>query len=611
MLASIAWRNLWRNTRRTLLTVAAVAGGLALMVAMYGMMRAWGDRLLEGLTGTYVGHIQIHEEGFRSKRGTAKAISDADLVLDAVRSTEGVEAASGRIYGFAHAAIVRGDDNVIRGGDGDDISAPVVSLLGIEPDHEANVTDLAEKIVKGRWIRDETDVVIGAALAKRIKARVGDAFLPSVVDQNGATRGPWAVSDSVPRVVGIARSGINEMDHRMVFMSREYLARLMNMEDQIHEVAIRTGSPLELGPQVAAIQANVGRARQEANRRESLPSTAPMTVLPAYAVDDGDNESAEGSTNSAQTTPIRLHLVGVEADLTNAVEGGRNSKRLVSGSFIERSEHIVLSQTLARELSASPGDRIAVSVPVDCGEGVASEACLPSYEPFVISGVVEGDEVLSGRFGLVAEPVLSQNIAQLAPTIVASLSDVQRQEVGALLSDVRGTVPAHDEVLAWYDLSPEISEMLTMMESGPIIMLVIVFIAVAMGIINTLLMATFERTREIGLMRALGMGSGRVVAMVMAESAQLAAVGVGVGLALGLAIVWYWSVFGLDLGVFMGERSSFDISGIAVDPVLWPRINVVDLLKTSITVAIITTLAGLWPAIRAARLQPTNALRQD
>ncbi len=207
--------------------------------------------------------------------------------------------------------------------------------------------------------------------------------------------------------------------------------------------------------------------------------------------------------------------------------------------------------------------------------------------------------------------MLADNIAALAPGVMRELSDEQRAGAAGLLGDVRGAVRAQDEVLSWYELSPEVRDMLAMFDVAPMMMLAIVFIDLAMVIMNTLLMATFERTREIGLMRALGMGSGRVVAMVLAESFQLAIVGVIAGLIAGLGIVWYWSVFGLDVGVFMGERNSFDMAGVAIDPVMWPRLEPRDLLMTVIPVVIITTLSGLWPAIRAARLQPTEALRQD
>jgi ABC-type lipoprotein release transport system permease subunit len=613
MLISIAWRNLWRNIVRTSVTLVAVAGCLTLMLAMYGMMRAMGDRMLEGLTGTSVGHIQIHEEGFRSKRGTAKTIVDADTVLAAVRATENVVAASGRIYGAAHATLVRGEDDLVRRGEGEDVGSPVVSLMGIEPEQESEVTDLHQKVAEGRWIQDETDVVIGAALAKRIKAQVGDAFLPTVVDETGATRGPWAVSDDVPRVVGIAQTGINELDHRMVFMSRGYLAQLLNMESEVHEIAVRSTRALELEPMVGAIEVSVAEARRSADQDEPFPATAPLALnsdSETTPAPEGEGEPDAG----VETAPlIELRLIGVEANLDATAQPEHRSGRLAAGTFIRRSDHIVLSAAVAWSLEVSPGDRIEVRVPVDCGDDLTAEQCPPSLEPFIVAGVMgegEGSELLDGRFGLVASSTISGNIGALAPSVVGELDDEQRAAVAGLLGDMRGAVLVHDEVLAWYDLSPTIRDMLTMLDAAPMIMLVIFFAGVALVIINTMLMSTFERTREIGLMRALGMGSWRVVAMVLIESALLAVVGVAIGLVAGLGLVGYWSVYGMNMGLFQGEQE-FEMLGIIMDPIVWPRLEVRDVLSTTIPVGILTTLAGLWPAIRAARLQPTEALRQD
>ena len=545
MLISIAWRNLWRNAVRTSVTLVAVAGCLTLMLAMYGMIRAMGDRMLDGLTGTSVGHIQIHEEGFRSKRGTAKTIVDADTVLVAVRATADVKAASGRIYGAAHATLVRGEDDEVRRGDGRDVGSPVVSLLGIEPEQESEVTNLHEKVTEGRWIQDETDVVIGAALAKRIKAQVGDAFLPTVVDEAGATRGPWAISDVVPRVVGIARTGINDLDQRMVFMSRSYLAQLMNMDHEVHEIAIRSTRALELEPVVEAIEASVAEARRSADRDEPFPATAPLAV----------HSNVEFAGAEGAAPPVELRLIGVEANLDATEQPEERSARLAAGTFIQRSDHILLSGPLARTLGVSPGDRIEVRVPVDCGDEVPAEQCSPSLEPFIVAGVMDGGEsaaMFDGRFGLVASSTLSDNIGGLAPSVVRELDGEQRTAVAGLLHEVRGAVTAHDEVLAWYDLSPTIRDMLAMLDAAPAIMLLIFFAGVAIVIINTMLMSTFERTREIGLMRALGMGSWRVVAMVLIESGLLAVVGVALGLVAGLGLVGYWSVYGMNMGFVPG-----------------------------------------------------------
>lgn len=597
MLLSLAWRNLWRNARRTLTVVTAVCGGVAMMVIVSSMINGMTDRMLEAVTGSFMGHAQLHHEGFRAKRSTALAVPEADRVLEAVRATPGVEAAAGRIYGFAHASLVRGGDRDVRSGGGVDVAAPVVTLLGVEPTPEAAVTDLARRVIEGRWLERETDVVLGAGVARRTGARIGDAFLPTTTDANGAVRGPWAVSDEVPRVVGIVRTGIDELDGRGAIVTRGFLARLTGMEGRVHEIAIRAASadserlePLvrELCRTVAGVRAGSAQAAAA-----PTPATRPLALSPT-------------SRPGASAPPVRL--VGVEPSSSGAGRAAR-------GRFLERTDDIVLSAPVAAELGVGPGDRVTVAVPVECGADLDTAQCPPSDQGFVVAGVVEPGQGPPGpRFALVAAQVVRGDVAALAPGAIDDLEGEATRNVAALVARAAGPLGAGDEILAWQELAPDLVVMLVVFDAAPAAMVIVIFLAVAIGIVNSLLMSTFERIKELGMMKALGMRPRRIVALVLAESAAIAALGIATGLALGLAVVAYWHGAGLDLSVFMGGGGSgvgFELAGVSFDPVIWPSVEAGDLARIIGPVAVLTVLAGLWPAAKAARIQVTDALRHE
>ena len=613
MLVAIAWRNLWRNTRRTVITLVAVAGGLASMLAMYAMMNAMRNRMMEGVTGSSTGHAQIHREGYRDRGGATRTVEDADLVLVATRRAEGVVAATGRIYGFSHAAIVRGSDEEVRSGGGEDVASPVVALYGVDAEHEGEVTDLPTKVTEGRWFEGEAEVIVGAGVAERHAVKLGDAFLPTAVDMSGAMRGPWAVSDDVPRIVGIVRAGVEQVDGRMVIIPRSYLEKLLRMEDQVHEIAIRGEDAEKLDELVASVRESVARARSEAVEGVTVQASLPLVVQreaaeEAPAGDGGvatDAGSAEGDGGGAPAE-ITLRLVAAEP-------GGDGEERPegLEGRYLDRAEDLVLSRRIATDLGVSVDDRVVVAVPIDCGEDVPAEECPPSAEPFVVAGIVDEAELLDGRFALVSSQVLAGNIASLAPESVAALEEGDREAAAGLAARLRGEVAAPDEVLSWKELSPMMAQMLAMFDIAPLIFFIIIFFAVMLGIVNTMLMATFERTRELGLMRAVGMRPGKVVSMVMWEAVLLGVVGVVAGLALGMPLVWYWIENGMNMGVFMTEDVTWDMEGVSFDPVMWPTIHVMDVVRSVLVVGIMTSLSGLWPAVRAARLQPTEALRHE
>lgn len=590
MLMLIAWRNLWRNRRRTVLTLVAVSLGLASMLSLTAMMRAYGDRMIEALIGSSTGHVQIHREGYRRDQQFTLTIPEAEAVLDAVRADPGVEAAAGRIYGFAHAAFVRGDDAAVRSGGGLDVASPVVGLVGMEPAAEGQVTDLPERVVEGRWLRDETDVVLGASLAERNGIRLGDAMLPTTVAATGAMQGPWAVSDRVPRVVGIIRTGVEELDGQIVVIPTAYLARLVGLAGQVHEIAIRARDPERLDALVASLRREVAAARAAHRPGEALPATAPLAIGPA---------TPDGAAPGGDAPTVRL--LGVAID-----EGGDGATRapgLEAGRFLARAEDIVLPVELARRLGVAPGDRVAVAVPVDCGTPEDERLeCPPSAEPFLVAGTYTG-----GDMALVAEPVVRDNIGGLAPSAVTALEGGAASRAADLVARLRGERRAGDEILPWQTLNPTLADMVKMMDTAPLIYLMIIYFAVVLIIVNTMLMATFERLREFGIMRAVGMRPWRVVVLVVTESFLLSLVGVAIGLAIAIPLIVYWSIAGMDLSVF--SPGSYEMGGVVFDPVLWPALSVADLVTSSIAVIVMTTSAGIYPALRAATVRPVDALR--
>ncbi len=136
-------------------------------------------------------------------------------------------------------------------------------------------------------------------------------------------------------------------------------------------------------------------------------------------------------------------------------------------------------------------------------------------------------------------------------------------------------------------------------------MAVIYFIVLAVTatvIVNTLIMAVFERTREIGILSALGMKSGRIMGMFFAESALLAIAGIVMGLLIGGAIVAYAT----RVGFFIGNVGA---SGIMIGETIYAHLTAGDAVSLTLIAFVITLLAALYPALLAARMEPVDALR--
>ena len=161
------------------------------------------------------------------------------------------------------------------------------------------------------------------------------------------------------------------------------------------------------------------------------------------------------------------------------------------------------------------------------------------------------------------------------------------------------------EVLTWKQMEPLTVQMLEMMDQFMVITYAVFFIAMAFGILNTLLMAVNERYREIGIMLAIGTRRWQIVAIVAMESFFIAVVAMFVGNAISLTAVAYFEQAGINLASF---SEGLELYGMG--HTIYPRIALESALNMSIWTFIIAIVFSLYPAIRASRFRPVEALRR-
>lgn len=267
---------------------------------------------------------------------------------------------------------------------------------------------------------------------------------------------------------------------------------------------------------------------------------------------------------------------------------------LESGSFLtpEDRNGILMGKTLADKLSLKTGDTVNLSVNTSNGE--------VDEQPFIIRGIYNTE---SSGFdgGTIFMPITkAQTITQTekhASTIFVLLKDKDQTTV------VANALQAPNlQVLTWMKMNELGVQAETLANSYMIILYLIVLGITATVIVNTLIMAVFERTREIGILMAIGMKSRRVMAMFLSESALLAVGGIIMGLVVGLLAVFYFSRVGFHIGN-IGYSTSFLVGNI-----IYSQFSMADTVNLTILTFIITLLAGLYPAWMASRLEPVEAL---
>ena len=160
------------------------------------------------------------------------------------------------------------------------------------------------------------------------------------------------------------------------------------------------------------------------------------------------------------------------------------------------------------------------------------------------------------------------------------------------------------EVLSWKELSPELGYLTELGNTYLYIFTIIILLALGFGIVNTMLMVVLERVREIGMLMSVGMARWRIFFMIVLETVMLSATGGMIGILLGLLMVWHLGKTGIDLSVW-----STGLTEMGFNPIVYPEWDAVLVLNIALMVVAAGILASIYPAWKALKLNPSEAVR--
>lgn len=222
MFVKLAWRNIFRNKRRTIIAGTAIGIGLASLIFTDALMIGMEINIIESATSTFLGEGQIHREGFRQTYGVEKTINDLDEVVSGLEKEKIVTGFSLRTYS---PAMISSPANVSS-----------VELVGFDPSREKNLSKIDEAITEGSYFSGdgERDIVIGRKLAEILEVEIGDRV---VVTVSQAETGE--LSQEMFRISGIYFFNSREMDRGMAFVRLNKSQQMLGIGDKIHEIALK------------------------------------------------------------------------------------------------------------------------------------------------------------------------------------------------------------------------------------------------------------------------------------------------------------------------------------------------------------------------------------
>ncbi|KPJ59360.1 MAG: hypothetical protein AMJ46_11530 [Latescibacteria bacterium DG_63] len=404
----IAWRNLGRNRKRTLLALAAIAVGQFAFLSSSGLVRGYGEKYLDSVTGPLVGHIQVHAPGWREDRPLDLTLGNLENTISETRKDPQVKDVSPRIYAPALAALT---DEGFMG-----------VVVGVDPDVESHASGLLVEQDLSRNV-GEHRVLVGSVFAQKHDIRPGMEIAIIGQDVDGSIANDlYVVSEIISTPVDI----VNSLG---IVMKLQEAQELFLMPDQAHEIVI--------------------------------------------------------------------HVADTD----------------------------------------------------------------------------------------------------LIPDTVTRLS---------MLPTLRET-----EVLPWQEIVPHIVALVEMGSWFRFVVLLIVFIAAIAGIANTMLMSTFERKHEFGMLLSLGCSPARLSRMIAIESAIMGLIGVAVGTGLALGLVFLTSESGIDYAALGGSDTSFEATykGLHFSSHVILRLYPSDVAIGIVAVLLTSLVSVVWPMLHISRMHPVEAMR--
>ena len=220
----MAWRNIWRNPRRTLLTVLAISFACVLLVFMLSFQFGSYATMINSSVRIHTGHLQIQARGYHQDPKMRLVVQDPGAVGSMLDRISGVEAYTFRANAFALVSSAERTYGVL--------------ITGIDPNREARVSTLAHTIQQGRYLSDQPagdgmpHALIGRLLARNLKVTVGDELTVLGQGRDGS------VAATVLKISGIFASGQDAMDRSTLQMPLEAFQSVFSMAGAVHEVVI-------------------------------------------------------------------------------------------------------------------------------------------------------------------------------------------------------------------------------------------------------------------------------------------------------------------------------------------------------------------------------------
>lgn len=301
---------------------------------------------------------------------------------------------------------------------------------------------------------------------------------------------------------------------------------------------------------------------------------------------------------AAGSASAGVQLRGI--DLTNEATVTQIHKHVMQGNWLAETDPkgVVIGKKLGRTLNVKPGDEVVII-------GQAADGSMAN-DLYTVRGILKsiGEEVDRAGFFMVERAFRELMVLPQGAHEITVMRPDRSRDLESATTQVAALAPGY-ETLHWRSLRPVIARILDLADSQTIVMVLITYVAVAMIVLNAMLMSVFERIRELGIMKAIGVTPWQILLLVYVEAMAQVTVASIIALSSGWSVARYFQNNGIDLSAIAGSTS---FGGVAIDPIWYAYVTKEAVIIPIVFLFIIAAAAVIYPAIKAAVIRPVKAI---
>jgi ABC-type lipoprotein release transport system permease subunit len=321
------------------------------------------------------------------------------------------------------------------------------------------------------------------------------------------------------------------------------------------------------------------------------------TIRTVEGVEAVSVRSLSSGMISSSRKATGVQIIGVDPQLESSINDLENL--ITEGTYFKEFKRnpVIIGQKLAEELKVKIRSKVVITFHDIHGNITAGS--------FRVEGIIKSTSLKLNQGAAFVRRSDLNKIMELPEAVHEIAIVTHHTEMDPVIRDEIDNLYPDLLTESWMELAPEMNFMMQWFKSSLLILVIIIMIALAFGLVNTMLMSVLERFKELGMLMAIGMNKSRIFLMIVLETFFLALVGGPLGMLAGYGHMSFLSSRGMDLTDY-----SQGLESLGYESIIYPNVETALYWEIAVAVLITAFVGALYPAYKAMKMNPIEALHK-